>query len=185
MKEYSFGFRRILIPCAIFALALVITASCSTERLTRRVDKAAVALFKKDSVAGVQEVGKFVPIKEAKVLVSTRYVQGKTDTVNVAAAYTVNCDSAIMATLDEASRKRVKCPDCPPSTVRVDTFIRDSLHTIIDPLTQAQLNKAQKQLLPAVENGVKWKSRALWGWGLFILLVLLFIAEQVLKFRKI
>lgn len=184
MKQHSDKtFWLIALPCGLLAIIVAFClSSCSTSHYIRKTDKAAIKLFAKDSVKGVATVSKYVPIKAGKVLISTKYVQGKTDTLEVPVAYTVDCDSAIMATLDEAARHHVKCPPCPPQTVRVDTFIRDSMHVIIDPVTAIELSKARKE---RDEYKAKFESRGKYVWitwigaiSLLLLIVLLVYMHQ-------
>lgn len=162
--------------------AFICIASCTTQHYIRKTDKVVTKLFAKDSVKATKTVSKYVPIQTV-TKVSTRYVKGKNDTINTVTTYTVDCDSAIVATLDEVARKHVKCPDCPPSIVRVDTFIKDSLHIIIDPTTAIELSKASKE---RDEYKAKFESRTKYVWItwiggislLLIIILLVYLHEQ-------
>ena len=184
-RESDKRFWVVAVLCGLLAIIVAFClSSCSTSHYIRKTDKAVTKLFAKDSVKGVATISKYVPIKAGKVLISTKYVQGKTDTLEVPVVYTVDCDSAIMATLDEAARHHVKCPPCPPSTVRIDTVYQHDSVTVIDPVTEIRLNAAIKQLLPATINAAKWKGRAMYGWGLFIILLLLVAIVEILRLKK-
>lgn len=165
----------ILVTAMVLIMGMGLLLSCNTTgRLVRKTDKYAIKLFDKDSLAAVKTLGKYIPTR-TDTRVQTRYVQGKTDTLTTTVTYTVNCDSAITATIDEMSRRHVKCPPCPPAVVRVDTVFRDSVVWQESPLTEQYRLQAQRNGLEAdtwkarVQRRVWWIYAACATWLLLLL----------------
>jgi len=161
----------VLIIGSLFAVHCL-TSCNTTHRLVKKTDKAAVKLFAKDSLIAVKTVGKYVPVK-AITKTTTKYIKGKTDTVGVPVVYTVDCDSAVTATIDEMSRKHVKCPPCPPQIVRVDTVLKHDTTVSESPKTEEYRLQAAQNKKDADFYKDKYQGRTWYVWAFWIIVVAL------------
>lgn len=170
----------ILIIAGVLLLTTLLT-SCANE-------KKFVHFHDKQPAKAIGYCIEWNPTKDS-VHESVSYLQGEPEIIPGETIY-ANCDSVILATLDEAAKsgtikdkelanlkwiiaehsKRVAVP-CPQATVTVDTFIRNKFiqvrYTEVEDALRAKLNQANDR----ADTNHKWAVGE--GWVIAILLLLI------------
>jgi len=123
-----------------------------------------------------------------------KWKQGKTDTVTGETVYVeADCDSFVKATWDEATKTKLQIK-CPPQVIiyRVDTVLDSTtIHaeneariralTLHNDALRSDVATANRERDEYKEKVGKWRGRALWTWGILLLLVILVLVWKFFK----
>lgn len=118
---------------------------------------------------------------------TTKYIKGKRDTVTLQGETVyADCSDAVTAALDDAAKKHVavKCPPNRIVTVTDTIFTHDTTvveNTAVSEALHLELTDSKAAQDKAEIKATNRLHSALWGWGLFIGLLLAVIAYNVLK----
>jgi len=171
-----------------YLLILLLTVtSCSA---TKQLDKAHDRLVnsdnpKKQAIPADRCATWYPPVTSTNTVI--KYVQGKIDTVTGEPVMVyVDCDSVVMATLDEVAKKHVPV-NCPPNkiithydTITVTRTIQiENTARIVD--LNLKLQSATSDRDKFKSEKLKWETRAWWTWGILILLLILVLSFKFLK----
>jgi len=171
----------------LIALCLFLLSCSPTKQLDKAYKKLTsdTADYKRMAVPADRCAVWYPPVTTTKEVI--RYTKGRIDTVQGSDIYYyVDCDSAIQATLDEASRKHIAVKGATVYITRTDTMtdtvtiLRENTARIV--AQGYQIQQITKDSTKYQGNADYWRKRCLITWGILaVLIIIRFAYRTILK----